>query len=256
MFPEDLKKLDIYTPEKEAEILDVLKNFFVVTSIGKDNPKPGIACCSICKYDNSGAFEGSYTLYTTKLMRLKCQSIDYTNALYLAHRDYSTNKSSEVDSILNGNATLKEGFSFPYMPGLYPATTGNKTAPKIDTKKKKLKLNLDQSLENYLEANDMLKKMFLHNPNKTLRVLKKIYFQIMIEGNMIELAESDEELKTLKKAFWKVQSKKYRPDLRTDIFAKMRCACDDTGASYEKLKTLNGAKGGYSKAAKGKFAEK
>lgn len=131
-----------------------------------------------------------------------------------------------------------------------------KTSQKIDTEKKQPKLNLDQSLSNYLIAEELLKKMFLRNPQMTLRVLKKIYFPIMIEGKMLELTESAEELKILKSAFWKVQSKKYRPDLRTDIFAKMRAASEETGASYEKLKTLNATKGGLSKAAKGKFAEK
>jgi hypothetical protein len=178
------------------------------------------------------------------------------SALYLAHKDYSTDQSNEVDSIINGNSTLKEGFYLPYIPGLYPPYTEKKPASQSDTKKIKPELNLDQSLQNYLIAEDLLKKMFLRNPQKTLRVLKKMYFPIMIEGKMLELAESAEELKILKSAFWKVQSKKYRPDLRTDIFAKMMAASEETGASYEKLKTLNATKGGLSKAAKGKFAEK
>jgi len=256
MFPNELKELDIYAPEKEAEILDVLKDFFVVTSIGKDNPKPGIACCSICKHDNSGVFDSSSELYTNKLMLLKCQSYDYRDALYLAHRDFSTNKQNEVDSIINSNIGLKEGFYFPYMPGLYPAITEKITALKTDAEKKKPKLNLDSSLENYMAANDILKSMFISNPKKTLRVLKKIYLPIMIEGKMLKLADSEDEFKLLKAAYYKLDNKKYRPDLKTDIFAKMRAACDETGASFEKLKSLNGAKGGLSKAAKGKFIEK
>jgi hypothetical protein len=128
-------------------------------------------------------------------------------------------------------------------------------AKKVATEKKKSELNLDQSLNNYLIAEDLLKKMFLRNPQKTLRVLKKIYYPIMIDAKMQELADSEEELKTLKGAFGKLQSKKYRPDLRTEIFTKMRAVSDETGASFDKLKTLNATKGGLSKAAKGKFAE-
>jgi hypothetical protein len=77
----------------------------------------------------------------------------------------------------------------------------------------------------------------------------------MIDAKMQELADSAEELKTLKSAFGKVQNKKYRPDLRTEIFVKMKAVSEETGASYDKLKTLNATKGGLSKAAKGKFAE-
>jgi hypothetical protein len=36
----------------------------------------------------------------------------------------------------------------------------------------------------------------------------------------------------------------------------MRAACDETGASFEKLRPLNGGRGGFSKAAKMKFIEK
>jgi hypothetical protein len=129
-------------------------------------------------------------------------------------------------------------------------------AQKVATEKKKAELNLDQSLQNYFDAEDFLKKMFRHNPEKTIRVLTKIYYPIMIEGNMLKLTDNEEELKVLKRAYWKVQSKKYRPDLRTDIYAKMMAVSEETGVSFEKLKALNGAKGGYTKAAKGKFAKK
>lgn len=265
MFPEELKELNIYKPEKETEILEVLKDFFVVTSIGIGNPKPGIYCCSICKHDDANSFVGSTTLYTDRLIPLNCRHYDYNDAIYLAHKDFSTNKSSEVDSILNRSVECKDsenkfkykdGFHIPYIPGLYPPYTENRPASQSDTKKIKPALNLDQSLQNYLIAEDLLKKMFLRNPQKTLRVLKKIYLPIMIEAKMLELAQSTEDLKILKDAFKKVQSKRYRPDLRTDIFAKMRAASEETGASYDKLKTLNATKGGLSKAAKRKFAEK
>ena len=86
-----------------------------------------------------------------------------------------------------------------------------------------------------MAAIDFLKSMFKANPNKTIRVLKKIYLPIMIEGKMLEMADSEEEIKHLKAAYKKLNNKNYRPDLRTDIFAKMKAACDDTGASFEKI---------------------
>jgi hypothetical protein len=163
---------------------------------------------------------------------------------------------------------LKDQFGAPYVcPWMVvhkdnifitdPGPKVIKNAPeKTDIEKKKPKLNLDPSLKNYMAANDFLKSMFTSNPNKTLRVLKKIYLPIMIEGKMLEIADTEEEFKLLKAAYKKLDNKEYRPDLKTDIFAKMRAACEETGASFEKLKALNGAKGGYSKAAKGKFIEK
>jgi hypothetical protein len=67
----------------------------------------------------------------------------------------------------------------------------NNAPAKTDIEKKKPRLNLDPSLTNYMAANDFLKNMFISNPKKTLRVLKKIYLPIMIEGMMLKLAEAD-----------------------------------------------------------------
>ncbi len=57
MFPIELTVLGVYAREKENEILDVLKDFFVVTSIEKDTPIKGIHLCSIC--NPSGIIEMS-----------------------------------------------------------------------------------------------------------------------------------------------------------------------------------------------------
>ena len=127
---------------------------------------------------------------------------------------------------------------------------------KTDIEKKKPKLNLDPTFENYIIADKMLKTMMRANSNSILKHLKRLYLPVMIEGKMLTLADSEEEFKLLKAAYYKLDNKKYRPDLKTDIFAKMRAACDETGASFEKLKTLNGTRGGLAKAAKWKFIEK
>jgi hypothetical protein len=256
MFPEELKILDIYTPEKEAEILEILKDYFVVTSPRFNYPIPKIAFCSIAKHDHISSFGNSDSLYCSYFIELKCNHWNHQDSLYITHKSFCTDDESKVDSILMKNIKLNNGFSFPYLPGLYAPSEGEKPVKKVATERKKPELNLDQSLQNYLIAEDLLKKMFLRNPQKTLRVLRKIYYPIMIDAKMLELADSAEELKTLKSAFGKVQNKKYRPDLRTEIFTKMRAVSEETGASYDKLKTLNATKGGLSKAAKGKFAEK